>query len=388
MLEPIAIIRCADYQQNAVDQAVNQALQLLGGIEKFVQPGQKVLLKVNLLSASPPEKAITTHPAVVEAVTRAVQSAHGVPLIGDSPGASVRYTESSLQRLYRITGMAGVAERTGAGLMLDTRSQEVPFPEGKLLKRLEIVQPALESDVIISLPKFKTHVLTTFTGATKNMFGVIPGAKKALLHVTPRSLSNFSEMLLDILQFIQPHLTIMDGIVGMEGNGPSGGKPRSVGVVLAGRDSVALDVIASHIAGIPPMHIPMLQHAIERGWWSGHLEDIPTLGTRLDEVTLNDFVPPRPNHHLDGAIGVPALDRFVTPTLVNWLAVKPVPKAERCTACETCLRACPCEAIVIHDGLAIVDYGRCIRCYCCHEMCPQNAIDLDQPWLARILAKK
>lgn len=385
MPEPVAIVPCANYEQEIVTESVNRALSLLGGIEQFVRPGQNVLLKVNLLSASPPEKAITTHPAVVAAMVKAVQTAGGNPIIGDSPGAAVRYTEKSLRSVYRTTGMAGVAERTGAELMLDTRSQEISLPEGKLLKRMEVIQPALDADVIISLPKFKNHVLTTFTGATKNMFGIIPGTSKALLHATSRTLPNFVEVLLDILQWSAPVLTVMDGIVGMEGDGPGGGQPKQVGVVLASRNGVALDVVAVQIVGIPSDNVPLLKQSISRGWWSGRLEDIPTLGAQLDEVRLSDFVPARPNRHPEGAMGVPLLDRYIAPTLVNWLAVKPVPKTGRCTACRTCVRACPREAIEIMDGLARVDYGRCIRCYCCHEMCPENAIDLEQLWLANLL---
>ena len=383
MSEPVAIVRCSNYQQDLVDQSVHHALELLSGMSQFVKPNQKVLLKVNLLNASAPEAAVTTHPAVVEAMVKAVQSAGGYPIIGDSPGTSVRYTENGLRSLYRITGMAGVAERTGAELMLDTRAEEISFPEGKLLKRMEVIRPVLEADVLISLPKFKNHVLTTFTGATKNMFGVIPGTQKALLHTTPKTLSNFVEALLDIFQWSAPALTVMDGVIGMEGDGPSGGRPKDVGVVLASRDGVALDVIATQIAGIPAENVPLLKQSISRGWWSGQVEDIPTLGVSLDEVKLHDFAPPRPNRH-PNSIGVP-FGRHLAPVLVNWLAVKPVPQADRCTACGSCVRACPREAIEIRDKLARVDYGRCIRCYCCHEMCPEKAIDLAQPWLAKLL---
>jgi uncharacterized protein (DUF362 family)/ferredoxin len=385
MPEPVAIVSCTNYQQEIVTESVNRALSLLGGIEQFVRPGQNVLLKVNLLSSSPPEKAITTHPAVVAAVAKAVQTAGGNPIIGDSPGAAIRYTENRLRSVYRTTGMTGVAECTGAQLMLDTRSEEVSLPEGKLLKRIQVIQPAFDADVIINLPKLKNHVLTTFTGATKNMFGIIPGTSKALLHATSRTLPNFVEGLLDILQWSAPVLTVMDGIVGMEGDGPGGGQPKQVGVVLASRNAVALDVVATHIVGIPSGTVPLLKQSISRGWWSGRLEDIPTLGAQLDEVRLSDFVPARPNRHPEGALGGPLLDRFIGPTVVNWLAVKPVPKAGRCTACRTCVRACPRDAIEIRNGLARVEHGRCIRCYCCHEMCPENAIDLESPWLANLL---
>ncbi len=385
MSQPVAIVPCSNYEQERVAESVGRAIELLGGMARFVQPGQRVLLKANLLSASPPEKAITTHPAVVETVVRAIQSAGGIVTIGDSPGSSVRFNEKSLRALYAVTGMSDVAERTGAELLLDTRSTEISFPAGKLLKRIDVIQAAVDADAIVSLPKFKNHILTTFTGATKNMFGVVPGTKKALLHATPRTLANFVDALLDILQWSAPVLTIMDGIVGMEGNGPSGGQPRQVGVVLASRDGVALDAIAAEIAGIPPEHILLLRQAAARGWWSGRIEDVPVLGAALEAVRVPDFVPARANHHPESGTGIPIIDRYIVPRLVNSLAVRPTPQRGRCTACRTCLRACPREAIEIRDGLAHVDYGRCIRCYCCHEMCPENAIDLEQPVLSRLL---
>ena len=385
MSQPVIVVPCSDYEQDHVAESVSHALDLLGGMDRFVQPGQHVLIKVNLLSASAPERAITTHPAVVEAVVRAVQAAGGTAQIGDSPGSSVRFNEKSLLSLYHVTGMSEVAARTGAQLMLDTRSAEVSFPEGKLLKRIEVIQAAIDADVIISIPKLKNHILTAFTGATKNMFGIVPGTRKALLHATPRSLSNFVDALLDILQWSSPALTIMDGVVGMEGNGPSAGQPKAVGVILASRDGVALDAIAAEIVGLPLESIPLLRQAAARGWWTGQTEDIPVLGSPLDEVRVPDFIPARSNHHPESGVGVPLIDRYIVPRLVNALAVRPTPQGDRCTGCRSCVRACPRDAIVIRDGLARIDYGLCIRCYCCHEMCPEKAIELEQPRLSRLL---
>ena len=245
MSKRVSITSCADYKQERVDAAVRQTLARLGGIQSFVSAGQRVLLKPNLLSASIPESAITTHPAVVEAMVKLVQEGGGIPIIGDSPGSTAPYTERGLRHVYKITGMADVARRTGATLNWDTTVVELSRSDSKIMKRLDIIKPALDADVIINLPKLKTHVFTTFTGAVKNLFGVIPGYNKPAYHAKLRDVVHFSEMLLDILGSVTPDLSVIDGIIALEGDGPGKrGKPKRVGALIAGTDSVALDVVA------------------------------------------------------------------------------------------------------------------------------------------------
>jgi uncharacterized protein (DUF362 family)/Pyruvate/2-oxoacid:ferredoxin oxidoreductase delta subunit len=377
----VAIVRCPHYQQPTVDRAVRESIDLLGRMGQFVQPGQKVLLKVNLLSATPPEKGIVTNPAVVEAMVRLVQEAGGNPLIADSPGGSVPYTKAGLRRIYRASGLLEVAERTGAALNWDTSYEEVSHPEGFLVKRLEVIKPVLEADVVISMPKLKTHVLTTFTGATKNLFGVVPGFSKAVFHARMRNVTHFALMLLDITSLVKPSLVLMDAIVGMEGNGPSSGPLRDVGVILASRDSVALDVVATSIAGFDPLKVPTLREAAARGVWTGKVEDIETLGASVDEVLVPDFHPPVASPREDVTLGTPFFTRHFGPLITEHFTLKPVPQRDRCIACGDCVAGCPQQVITIIDSLAVIDYSRCIRCYCCHELCTEGAIDLERPWL-------
>jgi uncharacterized protein (DUF362 family)/Pyruvate/2-oxoacid:ferredoxin oxidoreductase delta subunit len=385
LAEQIAISRCADYEQERVDEALRRGIDLLGGIGAFVSPGQKVVLKVNLLAPTGPERAVTTHPAVVEAMVRLVQEAGGEPVIADSPGASVPYTPASLRLVYRITGMLEVAERTGAALNWDTAVVDVAYLEGVLIKRLEVIKPVFEADVVISMPKLKTHVLTCFTGATKNLFGVIPGLSKPGYHAKLHTLHNFSAMLLDVTSFVNPALVVMDGIVGMEGKGPRGGNPRRVGVLLLGRDSVALDAVATTVVGINPLEVETLKIAREWGRWSGDLSEIEVLGASIEEVRIADFVKPPPNLH--GQVPFPnsIVYGFIAPLLRRHLTLWPEMVADRCTACQTCLRSCPVQAISIKNGLAVVDYDKCIRCYCCHELCPEGAVELRRSWLGRLI---
>lgn len=387
MTPQVAIVRCPDYRQPTVDRAVRESIDLLGGMGRFVQSGQKVLLKVNLLSATPPEKGIVTHPAVVEAMVRLVQEAGGKPLIADSPGASVPYTEAGLRKAYEATGLLAVAERTGAALNWDTSYEEVSHPEGFLVKRLEVIKPVLEADVVISVPKLKTHVLTTFTGATKVLFGVVPGIAKAVFHARMRNVTNFALMLLDIISLVKPALVLMDAVVGMEGDGPSTGSLRNVGVILASRDSVALDAVATSIVGLDPLKVPTLREAAARGWWTGRVDDVATLGASVSEVFVPEFRPPSAGPREGATLLNPFLTRHLGPLITAHFTLKPVPKRGRCVACGDCVTGCPQQAIAIVDGLAVIDYSRCIRCYCCHELCTEGAIDLERPWLGGLVQR-
>jgi uncharacterized protein (DUF362 family)/Pyruvate/2-oxoacid:ferredoxin oxidoreductase delta subunit len=381
VIPQVAIVRCPDYQQPAVDRAVRESIDLLGGIGQFVQPGQKVLLKVNMLSATPPDRGIVTHPAVVEAMVRLVQETEGMPLIADSPGSSIPYTEAGLRRTYEASGLQQVAERTGAALNWDTSYEEVSHPEGFLVKRLEVIKPVLEADVVISMPKLKNHVLTTFTGATKNLFGVVPGLAKGIFHARMRHVTHFALMLLDITSLVKPSLVLMDAIVGMEGDGPSAGSPRDVGVVLASRDSVALDAVATSIVGFDPLKVPTLREAAARGLWTGNVDDVVTLGASVDEVLVADFQPPSASRRENATLLNPFLTRHFGPLITEHFTLKPVPRRGRCVACGDCVAGCPQQVITIVDSLAVIDYSQCIRCYCCHELCTEGAIDLERPWV-------
>lgn len=385
----VAATRCADYDPAALQAALRELLAPLGGMSAFVRPGERIALKPNILFASAPERAVTTHPEVVGAVALAVKEAGGHPVVVESPGTGVVHVRPVIERAFRKAGYQEVAERYGFELCLDMDGQAVSCPDAVVAKRLEVMSPILRVDGVINLAKFKTHMFMIFTGATKNLFGVIPGLNKAAYHARLNDRRRFADMLLDVAYFVRPRLSIVDGILAMEGDGPgTGGKPRPLGVLVAGADPVAVDVACCRIAGIAASAVPVLVAARDRGLWSGREAGVKTLGTPLAELAVEDFVMPGSYK----GIGVGAKSGLIDDPLrrvLRNLNRMPRPKTGRCTLCAACERACPVKAITLDKEaeVAVVDDSLCIRCYCCHEVCPSAAIDLEFTGMARALHK-
>ena len=374
----VSIARCETYQADQVRHALISALEPLGGIGAFVQAGQRVLLKPNVVMPIHPKRAITTHPAVVEAMVKLVQEAGCEVVIFDSGPVP---TGLVLRRAYRDAGIMEVAERTGASLCDDTVAVQVSAPESVLLKRLDLIKLCQEVDAVISLPKLKTHNLTAITGAIKNLFGLVPGMTKPAYHAKLPDVDKFCDMLLDIVAYVQPVLTVMDGVVGLEGNGPStGGSPRQIGALLVSSDVVAMDAVVCQIVGLDPDELPLFRAAQRRGWWPVEIE---VVGAPVAETAVPDFLLPETARPVVGSTWLSSFFTKRTRLLIPF----PVPQRDRCTACRTCERVCPVQAISIVDRLAVVDHEACIRCYCCHEMCPEAAIDLQVSLLGRLLRR-
>jgi len=376
----VALVKCSDYKQERVDKAVRQALSLIGGIESFVKKGDKVLLKPNLLSASRPEKAVTTHPAVVKAMIKVVQETGGIPLVGDSPGFG------SLGRIARTTGIKEVCDEMKVRLADFSTSIEVKCPEGAICRAFVIAKGVVESDLLISLPKLKTHNQTYLTGALKNQFGCIPGILKGQYHVKMPKREDFATMLIDLNKCVKPKLALMDAIIGMEGEGPSNGDPKSIGLIIAGTDLVAVDVVASKIIGLNPLSLPLTKMAVKYGLGEGRLERIEVLGEALDEVKVKDF---KNVQKIVDIYNVGPLPNLIKERIRESLIPKPVFDSEKCNLCLTCIEVCPPQpkALRVEDERIVVDYKKCIRCYRCQELCPQGAIRLKTGILGRIANK-
>lgn len=371
----VALEKVESYDSAAVKAGLASLLAHLGGIEAFVKPGERVLLKPNMLSAKPPEAAVTTHPEVLRAVIELVQSAGGIAFVGDSPGFG------TLRSVAKRSGMLAVVEATGAELVEFAETRAVPA-HGQF-KRFEVAAAYLDADKIINLPKLKTHEMMTLTCGVKNLFGILVGAAKPAWHLQAgfdRDL--FARVLLEIYQLRLPDLTIVDAITAMEGDGPASGDPCHVGLLMAGVNAVAIDVIAAEIAGIPKKFLFVERQVEKLGLQGSDRSAIDVVGIDLSGLKLRPFKLPPVS---DVEFGLP---RFIKNGLRNHLTTRPVQIKNRCVLCGVCVKGCPPGVIKIVGKKLEFDYRRCIRCFCCRELCPEAALAVRKGVLLKIFGGK
>ena len=342
---------------NYTEPDIASLLLPLGRMSSYIKKGDKVLLKINLLSARGPEEAVTTNPEFIRAVIREVKNTGGFPYIGDSPAG--RFSKKILERAYEKTGIRAMAKEEDVPLNFDTGSEKVIITNGVKVNRVPICNYVLKADKIIGMPKLKTHSLQYLTLACKNMFGAVPGLVKAKYHALFPGKMAFADMLLDVYSFLNPDLFIMDAVLGMHGQGPAGGgNPIDIGLALASTDGIAMDISVCNLIGIEPTGIPLLKRAKIRGMWPDDVE-YPLLAP--DENRITGFRMPNTASHLQSGKKVKTKSPVIT---------------DNCIGCGECKTICPKQAISLVDERAQVDYVKCIRCYCCHEVCPVNAIKL------------
>jgi len=279
----VIIERCQRYSDREVRSALERALSPLGGLPAFVKKGQSVLLKPNLLAPATADEAVTTHPVIIQEVARLVLEVGGKPFIGDSPSFG------SARQVARKSGILDVAASLGIEVIEFNDPVRIPLSRLPSLAGMAIDRSALDADVVINLPKIKAHQQIVFTGAIKNMFGCVNGKRKAFRHLLLGNRDTyFGRMLVEVFHLVRPALTIADGIIGMEGPGPRKGRPRALGLVLAGTDGIALDIVLKAILGAP-RDPPYLTGAKELGMGPRDLGEITVLGHSIEEVKIRDF---------------------------------------------------------------------------------------------------
>lgn len=369
-MKSVSIVKCQTYAEEGVLKSLRQSIDLIGGIETFMRKGDRVLLKPNLLYGKSPEKAVTTHPTIVRGMIQIVREAGGIPFIGDSP--SIR----SLIKTAEKAGIKEVAEEMKCPLVEFDKPVLPPKRGGKIFKQLEIDRRVLEADVFINLPKWKTHAMMLLTLGVKNLFGCIPGPRKALWHLRAgEDRKVFAQILVDLYQIIQPSLTILDGILGMEGNGPNSGHPIQLGLILASGDALSLDQVACDLLGISRKSLLTNRVAFEQGMGK---DGIDVVGERLENIKITQFKLPQlspPDWNLPG---------FLSRALKNALNSKPVIEEEVCQLCNHCVEICPPKALQRKEKGLVFNYGECIRCFCCQEVCPEGAISIKPGWGLRL----
>ena len=371
-----ATIKAPNYDE--AESAVRRAVDLLGGIDRFLKPGWKVLLKPNLLAGAPPEKCVTTHPAVVRAAVNLVREAGCVPVIGDSPSigsGSFHAKKAGFAQLCREMEVEWV----------DFEDDAIATQGTVVFKKLEVARIAMETDAIINLAKVKTHGQTYLTLAVKNMFGIIPGVRKTRWHLSAGADAvQFSKMLVEVCYVRKPVLNIADGIMAMDGNGPGAGDPYPLGYIIAGEDPTAVDRVICHMLKVKPSKVPTLVAAQLMGLGETRLDNIEILGDDPAEAKVDDFrfcgqLPPIDMGRLN----------FLVPLVKNGVISHPKVDHKKCTQCKQCIEHCPAEAMVLspdgRKGRVQIDLDDCIRCYCCSEICPEGAISVKQGWMWRMV---
>ncbi|HAD04362.1 MAG: (4Fe-4S)-binding protein [Desulfuromonadales bacterium GWD2_61_12] len=374
MKERVALTAAASYDRAAIEAALERLLTPLGGLAAFVRPGARVLLKPNMLAGKAPDQAVTTHPEVVRAVILQVQRAGGIVSVGDSPGVGTP------RQVAQRCGILDVINETGAHFAPFAKSVPVAIAAGTF-HHLELARDILDAEVVINLPKLKTHQMMGMTCGVKNLFGAVVGMRKPQLHLQAGTdKAFFALMLLELAEQIRPALTIVDAVTGMEGDGPGSGDPVQIGALLAGSNPLAVDSVAIALTGLRPETVWTQQIARRRHLPGSSLDEVEILGAELATLRIPRF---RPAKSTDVNFGLPP---FLSRPLRRTLTARPVVDRKRCRACGLCVKHCPPAAMLIRDGRLHIDEHACIRCFCCQELCPHAALETHQGALLRLQA--
>lgn len=366
------------YDQTTVSACLAPLLDAMladNGISKTSLAGKNVVLKPNLLAKREAEAGITSHPSFVHACAAYFRALDAQVIVADSPGGM--YSVPILEGIYRTAGMQAVCDETGAKLNKDVSFQTVCRPEISP-HTFHIITPLAEADLIVNLSRLKTHALCEISAAVKNLFGSIPGLQKAEQHARFPRRADFAEMLCDLCLINAPQINIIDGVTGMEGNGPAGGTLKKVGVVLASANPFAADLAAAHIMGYKPDEVGTVACAVRRGLCPADVSGLEITGGELADY-VSEFR--RPDASAGGLLK--QIPTIFGGRLQRFLEPKPTVDRSKCIGCGACARNCPVSTIRITDKKARIDSAACIKCYCCQEFCPVKAIKVKRFFLFR-----
>ncbi|OEG70701.1 hypothetical protein ATZ36_17150 [Candidatus Endomicrobiellum trichonymphae] len=372
----ISLIKCGDYGK--VYNAVREAVRLLDCMSAFINQSEKILVKPNLLSPKDPSKAVTTHPEIVRAVIKLVKEAGAIPVVGDSPGGAIR----NIKNLWETTQMERICREENVELINFEASGSKEFDiNDKNIKKVNFSNAVLDCDGIINLPKLKTHALMSFSAGVKNLYGLVPGLMKVEYHKYASKNKDFADLLTNIYLFFKDKIrfTLIDGILSMEGNGPSAGEVRKTDLIAASRDTAVLDAYLLNELGYDISNSDILKNLKIT---KDILKTVEVSGERPERFNLKKFKFP----------SVRKLDlfpKFLIRIFGKFLWVRADISEKICVKCMLCARSCPAGAIRAADNQhPHVDEEKCISCFCCHEMCPHKAVKFKKSMLAKIFIKE
>ena len=376
MTAEVSLTKCTSYNATEVEAALRKAIAAVTDLA-YITKGTKVVIKPNLVSFMPPDRAATSHPVVLEALIRILNEKGAVITVGDSPGGL--FNSVYVNKVYKATGMNSI---TGAALNRNF-SQSVHHSENALCaKEFAYTSYLDDADVIINLCKLKTHGMMGMSNAVKNMFGIIPGTVKPEFHFKYPNHSDFADMLIDLNESFKPALCICDAITGMEGNGPTSGTPRDIGLIAASEDPYRLDLVCAKIIGLEKDSVPTLKRAYERGLVPAEAMQVIT-DNDINDFVIDDFkLIPRKSITFNDAGG-----SLMAGIIKKCMCSRPVLSKSECVGCRECFKICPAAAITMVNRLPVIDRSKCIYCFCCQEFCPKGAMQVKRPVIARLLGK-
>ena len=377
----VSIAKCSQYTMEEAHNALTLALAPFGGLD-WVHPGMTIGIKANLVTYFHPDAAATTHPILLCALVQMIRSRGASVVLGDSPGGL--YNHAYVNRIYSATGMKDV-EVAGAILNQDFSVKQANFPEAKVATNFTYTGWLDNVDAIINFCKLKTHGMIGMSAAAKNMFGAIPGTTKPEYHYRFPNPENFSDMIVDLDEYFKPKISIVDAVIGMEGNGPTTGNPRFIGAIAASDNPHALDLVCAKLIGIEPQSVPTLQAAIIRELCPARVGELEVIG-EIEDFCVSDFKLVNGTRNIQFYKGAKSFfARFTGKVLHNCLASVPRLRADECVGCAECAKICPAMAITMENHKPVINTDTCIRCFCCQEFCPKGAMKVHRPWVARFL---
>jgi uncharacterized protein (DUF362 family)/NAD-dependent dihydropyrimidine dehydrogenase PreA subunit len=370
--DSVFVARASSYEGKKLRQAIEAIVDAAGGWDKVSPLGRPVLIKPNLMAAREPARAVTTHPAFIRVLGELLVARGREVIVGDSPAGAVR----GIKRVWENTGAAEAARAAGARLVSFEAEGSVPRPvKSRFVEELRVTRFCDEATVI-GVAKLKTHFLTILTGAVKNCLGVIPGLAKAELHRRAPHPDDFAELLVDLLPALAPRFNFVDGVVGLEGDGPASGEARSFGLVVGGYNAAAVDVALAYILGLGADDVPTVKLSVERGL-TPPAPDIVTLDAAYTDLVFDDVAMP-------GSLWLRHLPRPLLRFAGRQFVIKPAVKVDNCTGCKRCVESCPVGAARMNGDVAEIDASTCIECLCCYETCADDAVYLKPSRVARL----
>ena len=382
--DPVSVVPLGEYDAAGARTALTELLLGIGALDA-VKPGMTVVIKANLVSAMKPEEAATTHPTLLSALCDMLVERGAEVIVGDSPGGL--YNAAFVGRVYTVSGVSEVEEH-GARLNRDFSESRASFAEAKVLNNFTYTSYLDKADLIINFCKLKSHGMMSMSCAAKNMFGTIPGVIKPEYHYRFPRYEDFADMIVDLDEYFHPYLSIADAVVGMEGNGPTAGKPKKMGFLLASHSPHNLDMVAASLIGLGVADVPTLDAARRRGLIPDSVDEIEIVGS-LAGLRVEDFelVVERRSLEFSGN-GKNPIKRLFGSIAGRILRTRPTLVKSMCVGCGVCARICPAKAIVIEKGKAKIDRVKCIRCFCCQEFCPKSAMKVKRTALARLFHRE